>query len=226
MALQNGLDQDQANTRRPGTFYDDHTSQRFPKGRPWFSNIDKRSGAPVGLMRPKGWSAPWLPDPTSFKYSEDEPNRFTIDYESILNERLSDHAAYQTMKEAAAVARGWDPTLPEKQAVLEALVGKPPLPVEPIAAAMQGNSWMLGLTDRVDPRLEPFVRKETRRQKMLKSLPDFSDSLSAIETQAAEVEAEPTDWDDELDKLLDVEEQVDPQATGGKKVNPKKTTKV
>jgi hypothetical protein len=61
---------------------------------------------------------------------------------------------------------------------------------------------------------------------MLKGLPDFSDSVTAIETEAIEAEPEPTSFDD-IDALLDLEEEADPEATGGKRVNPrsKKTTK-
>ena len=224
--LQSGLDNDQASFRRNGIIYDQHESARFPKGRPWFANIDKKSGFPVGQISPKGWSAPWLPDQGAFRFSEEDPTRFRIDYEYLLRERIEAHAEYQTQKEQSAVSRGWDPNSEEKQAVLESLIGKPPLPVEPVAAAMQGNSWILGLTDKVDPRVEKFIRKETRREKMLKGLPDFSDSVTAIETEAIEAEPEPTSFDD-IDALLDLEEEADPEATGGKRVNPrsKKTTK-
>ena len=222
MALANGLDNDQASTRRPGTIYDQHVSARFPKGRPWSADIDKKSGYPVGLVSPKGWRAPWFPDTSTFKYSEDEPNRFTIPYEEILNERLQAHAEYQTMKEQSAVSRGWDPSSEEKQAVLESLIGKPPLPIEPIVAAMQGNAWMLGLTDKVDHRLEPFVRKLTRKQKMMAGLPDFSDEPIGV---SGILEDQEPDFRDELDRLLDLEEDADPVAVGGKRVAVKQTRK-
>lgn len=226
MALSSGLDNDQTSSRRPGVLYDQHVSERFPKGRPWSASIDKKSGYPVGLIQPKGWRAPWMPDTSTFKYSDEEPNRFTIPYEEILNSRLQSHVEYNTMKEQAAVARGWDPSLPEKQAVLESLIGKPPLAVEPIAAAMQGNKYMLGLTDKVDPRLEVFVRKETRTEKLLKGLPDFRDIEEAEPIGASGIlEDQEPDFEDELDKLLDLEEEADPVAVGGKRVPVKTKTK-
>lgn len=224
MALASGLDNDQASTRRPGTVYDDHISPRFPKGRPWSASIDKKSGLPTGNLSPKGWSAPWYPPVTLFRFSDEDPTRFIIAYDELLNERVEAHAEYQTQKEQSAVSRGWDPNSEEKQAVLESLIGKPPLPVEPIVAAMQGNSWMLGLTDKVDPRLEPFVRKQSRKEKMLAGLPNFSDEPIGVSgiLEDQEVSAE-----DELDRLLDFEEETDPEAIGGKKVpvRNKKTTK-
>ena len=224
MALANGLDNDQASTRRPGTIYDQHVSAQFPKGRPWDASIDKKSGYPTGSISPKGWKAPWLPPITSFKFSEEEVNRFVIDYDALLNERIEAHADYQTQKEQSAVSRGWDPNSEEKQAVLESLIGKPPLPIEPIVAAMQGNSWMLGLTDKVDPRLEPFVRKLTRKQKMMAGLPDFSDEPIGV---SGILEDQEPDFRDELDRLLDLEEDADPASTGGKRVavKPNQRTK-
>lgn len=190
-----GLDNDQTATRRPGTLTDQH-------GRKWSASIDNKTGYPVGVIQPRGWRAPWMPPMASFKFEDrDDPRTFRIDYEGMLDSRSQSHQDYTTQLQQAAIARGWDPTDPEKRSVLEKLVGPPPEPIEVIVAAMQGNSYILGLTDKVDPRVAPFVpRKQTRAQKVLANLPDFRDVP-----------------DEELDDLLDLEEAHDPDAIGGKK---------
>jgi hypothetical protein len=77
----------------------------------------------------------------------------------------------------AAIAREWD--VPEQGEhypfKLTQIVGLAPNPIEPIAAAMQGNSWILGLSDTVDPRLAKFVTQPTSEEALLADLPDFSD---------------------------------------------------
>jgi hypothetical protein len=223
MALNNGLDNDQASTRRPATLYDQHVSTKYPKGRPWHADVDKKSGFPVGLVRPKGWRAPWLPEQTFFKYDADEPNRFAIDYDAILNERIQALTEYQQEYDSKAVSKGWDPSDETKRDNIEKVVGKRPLPIEPVLAAKQGNAFILGLTEKVDPRLEPFVRKETTRDRILKALPDFSDepfgASGILEDQEVETE------DEELNRLLDLEEDVDAEAVGGKRVPVKSNKK-
>lgn len=217
--LQSGLDNDQGSMRRNATLFDQHVSPEYPKGRPWHASIDKKSGAPVGLVTPKGWTAPWLPGQSYFTFNEEEPNRFLIDYDKLLKERLDAQAEYQANLETEAIKRGWNPADPEKAAALSLIVGKPPLPAEPVAAAMQGNRWILGLTTKVDPRLASYVTKSDRRSKLLANLPDFSDTEEEYGASGILDDQEP---DDELEKLLDLEEEIDPKATGGKRIGKSK----
>ena len=135
---------------RPGTCYDQHH-------RPYAANFCKRSGFPVGLISPKGWRAPWMPDQTFFVFREDEPTRFEINYRALLEQRLADHEQWASEFRQSALLRGWNPDDPEKQANIMEIIGQKPLPIEPIVAAMQGNAWILGQSATVDPRLEPFL---------------------------------------------------------------------
>lgn len=171
----NGDNWSQASTRRAGILTDQH-------GRKWSASIEKKSGFPTGLMvcihqTPQGNSPPWLPDQAYFVFSTEDPTRFTIDYPRLLAERKLAHESYHQQAVDAAIAREW--TVPEKGEhypfKITAIIGKEPHPIEPIAAAMQGNQWMLGLSDRVDPRLVGFVTKPTTEEALLADLPDFSD---------------------------------------------------
>jgi hypothetical protein len=74
------------------------------------------------------------------------------------------------------------------------LIGNPPLPWEPVAAAMQGNSYILGLSDTVDPRLEPFVRKQTREERLMEGIPNFAD-VATVAGALAELDADESEED-------------------------------
>jgi hypothetical protein len=210
---QSGYGQDA--TRRQGVLYDNHD-------RKYSASIDKKSGFPVGVIQPDGWTAPWYASQTFFKFEdEDSPNRFRIDYQTMLDERIKAHEAYAFEYRKAALDRGWDPEDQSKAAAIIQVVGPKPLPIEPIVAAMQGNRWILGFTKVVDKRLQPFVRQRTDRVTKAIAGMDFSDDEPLTGTNVVETEK----FGDDFDDLLDLEEAVDPAATGGKRVNPKKTSK-
>jgi hypothetical protein len=210
MARGNEADQGQPGTRRPGTLYDQHN-------RPWSASIDKKSGYPVGVIQPKGWRAPWLPPqgPEIFRFNKDEPTRFTLNYEWLLEQRLQDLKQYDEERQKAALVRGWDPTDPEKQEALDALVGARDKFQSPevIAACMQGNAWILGLSPVVDKRLEKFIPKKVDRKAAL--LSKFADYSTIPDEETAE-------------RLMDLEEEHDPEVVGGQRqrtvpVAPKET---
>lgn len=202
----NEQDMGQPGTRRPGKFTDNH-------GRRWFSEVDKRSGGTIGRMTPIGWRAPWMPEQTFFRFDAEDPTRFVIDYQGMLDSRLAAHEAWNADFRSAALKRGWNPEDEEKMNSLLELVGPKPQPIEPIVAAMQGNSWILGLTQKPDARLEPFmVKRVSRVAKAVESL-NFRDQP-----------IEP------IDQYADYEEDADPQALGGKleklPAKPRKTKAV
>jgi hypothetical protein len=185
----------QADLRRPQMLTDQH-------GRKWFADIETRSGYPVGPIRNR-FDAPWLPDQAALRMTRDEPTRITIDYDWMLSQRQEAHADYHQRAVEEAASRQWPvPALGEPyRRELQMIVGKPPRPIEPIVAAMQGNKWILGLTTVVDERLTPFIEMpNAAREEMLRSLPDFRDK--------------------DLDPYGDLEEEVDPDAIGGRRVNP------
>jgi len=178
----------QADLRRPQTMVDQH-------GRKWFADIEKRSGYPVGPIRNR-FDAPWLPDQAALRISPEEPNHIFIDYDWMLSQRQEAHRDYHARAVEESASRRWD--VPKDGTTysreLQLIVGKPPKPIEPIVAAMQGNKWILGLTTKVDERLTPFIETATAaREEMLRSLPDFRD----------------------VDPYGDLEEAHDPDALGG-----------
>jgi hypothetical protein len=192
---------DQPSTRRPGRYTETN------HGRRWYATggIDKRSGGAVGPIKPLGWQAPWLPDPTFFRFNPDEPNMLTIDYQGMLDSRLAAHAAWNAEFRSMALKRGWDPSDPEKLNSLVELVGPKPLPVEPIIAAMQGNPWILGLSQKVDPRVERFLPKKQSR---------VATALDSFDFRP--VEEPDAETDEHFDDRMDLEEQHDRDAIGGK----------
>lgn len=182
----------QADLRRPQWMTDDH-------GRRWFADVEKRSGYPVGPIRPR-FDAPWYPDQSALKIDPDDPSHIRIDYEALLAERQEAHALYHQRAVEEAASRQWPvPELGEPyRRELQLIIGKPPQPIEPVVAAMQGNKYILGLTTRVDPRLVEFIETPAHKhEQMLRALPDFRD-----------------------EELMDLEEEVDPDAIGGRRVNP------
>jgi hypothetical protein len=189
-------DMGQPSTRRPGRWTDQH-------GRKWHASVDKRSGGAVGPIQPLGWRAPWVPDQTYFRFSEDDHTKMTIDYQSMLDSRLAAHEAWDNEFRSAALKRGWEPSDHEKRNSLIELVGPKPHPVEPILAAMQGNKWILGQTQTVDPRLEGFIPKKVTRTERALNAVDYS----------FDPDAQPESLKDDLETLMDIEEAVDPEAT-------------
>lgn len=178
----------QAETRRPAHLTDQH-------GRRWFADIEKRSGFPVGPIRAR-FDAPWFPDQGALRISLEEPNRIFIDYEWLLSQRQEAHNDYHQKAVEESAARQWD--VPERgqpySRNLQMIVGKPPAPIEPVVAAMQGNRWILGLTKVVDQRLTPFITDpHAKREQLIAELPDFRD----------------------VDPYGDLEEAYDPEALGG-----------
>ena len=201
-------------TRRQGTLKDQH-------GRIYSASIDKKSGYPVGPIQPKGWTAPFYVGQDSYKFEdENDVTRFRIDYETLLLDRTKAHEAWAAAYRKEALDRGWDPNDETKRASILHEVGPQPHPVEPIVACMQGNKWILGLTDKVDERLRPFVKqKQDRLQKAIASM-DFTDEPMPLEDMEPEDEVDPFE-----DVLASLEEEADPDALGGKRVPVKPTKK-
>lgn len=183
----------QPGTRRKATLYDQH-------GRAWHGFIDKRSGYPVGKIRPLGWSAPWLPPqgPETFKFDRDNPTKFRINYEWLLQERARSAGDYDDERTKAALVRGWDPVDPEKQQALDLIVGEREGLQRPevVVACIQGDPWTLGQTHVVNKKVEKFIaKKKTHLENLMSKYEDF------------------TAPDADLEKRMDLQEQFDPEDT-------------
>jgi hypothetical protein len=143
----------QASTRRPIVLYDQH-------GREWTAQVGVKTGMPTGSITPN-FRAPWYPDQQFLKVNPDNSSELFIDYKSMLlrrSARMKDYhkGAIEWARDRKIAA---PETLGEYTDQIKRGYGAPPKPIEPIAAAMQGNRYILGLTTRVDARLERFVVK-------------------------------------------------------------------
>jgi hypothetical protein len=197
-------DEGQPSTRRPGTVYDQHKIPGvFPEGRPWFTYIDNRSGLPLGPFQPLGWSAPWEPPQGAavFLCDENNPSRITINYDHIID---ADEAAMKEVEDSrkqAAAARGWDPTDPEKQDLLDKVaspLGKTRPPQIAYAAKM-GDLWILGATNTVNQKLFALLPKKTKTEEARRN--KYADVLVG-ESLA-----------DDLEARMDLQEQFDKNET-------------
>lgn len=195
---------------RPGICIDQHD-------RKWSGLIDKKTGYPVGVLKPHGWTAPFRPSQGTnyFIFSKDEPNRFRINYEAMLEERLQADKEHNEDREAKAVVRGWDPEDPEKQEGLDRIAQKrktKAVAKEIIIACMQGDPWTLGLTDRVNTKVQKFLpKKVTRTEALMEKFADI------------DLTAEPESLSDNLEARMDLQEQHDKDETprGRVAVKPK-----
>lgn len=199
-----GSERDQAAQRRGSTLTDDW-------GRAWSAVIDKRTGDPIGSITPQGWSAPWRPDQAYMRPDPEDPRRIIIDLERALADALEAHEQYAEDWKRQAAARNIDPADERNHGILQQVVGPPPKPWQPIKAALDGNRWILGFTTKPDARLVPYLTTKRQRSQA---------KLTGLESFADDPEAEA------LEARMDLEEAVDPEATGGKRVAPaKKVTK-
>lgn len=168
-------------------------------GRKLGANIELSTGDPVG-----GWDYPKAPvNPPahciSISRDPDNPFKVTIDYDRIIREH---HEANDEYNAARSSLLRDHPQTPEREIVK--LIGRRPMPVEPWIAAKQGDPWTLGLSSRVNIRVAGILEEWQVSRRT--TIPEY-------------------DFTSE-ENYLDLEEAVDPKATGGQKVPVKrKTTK-
>lgn len=171
--------EDQTTFRHPGKWYDQHD-------RLWDGLVEKRSGHPTGNLSlrhktPLGNRPPWEPDQGYLVLDKDDPTAINIDYERMLTDRLAAREEWNKHGVDVASARSWE--IPESKDEygyypfaerIVAVIGKRPASWVPVKAAMDGNRWILGFTDSVDERIEPFVTRVTTRQNLTEALPSFA----------------------------------------------------
>lgn len=217
---------DQVTTRSSGRWVDAH-------GRQWWSVVERATGAPASPIRPSGWLAPeapfWargrlVPDQ---KYITIETNGahdrlILINYAEWLSDwDIADAERADLIRQLIAESKVDLATLekyytdPPKH-VLDA-VGPGPAkrwPREFIEAASEGNAWALGLTDKIPSWAHVILDRWERLQDMTQR------HVAARAVEATAVKRYPDAEDEEapLEQLLDIEEAVDPDATGGKPV--------
>ncbi len=165
----------QAKQRAIGVFYDQHKSSTyavknaetgeteypFLDGRPWWADIEKSTGMPVGPLYPMGWGAPWIPP---VKYINESIGRidargrivqnatmqlrwFRIDYVTMKKEYTEAMQSYYRL--AVEEASRLNLPIPDYGDVipfkLKAIIGPPPMSPKIPEAAEGGNPWLLGM---------------------------------------------------------------------------------
>lgn len=155
-----------------GLFFDQHRSERFPDGRPWWCYTERpANGAavpmPTGDLQPHGWHAPWTPEAKYMVMSMGTlaSNRFRIAYERMITDyRQSWDEYYQRAAEEAAATNLPIPEYGEALTwKLKAIVGRPPKSPKIPEAALAGDRWLLGFTDEPNEQLERLIFSGTER---------------------------------------------------------------
>ena len=183
-------------------------------GRLWESTVDTESGGTCAPINPRGWvDRLGMPQKylTKALVTDPETGNLGIRLAPALEMWASDleqaHKEYEQrlyndalMLFGEAGPKNYEDRIP----ALLNYTGPAPQPLEPVLAALAGDQWALGLSDKDPNHIKRFYPKqETAREKFLKTLQPDAD-----------------------EELLDIEEQHDPQATGGKKEKVRKAKAV
>lgn len=183
----------QRNQRKPGgqIFRDLH-------GRRYHAEIELKTGHPCGPLVPL-YSAPLVVPQQYLRLSNDpeRPTALTIDYQRWEADARTARADWEKEGRSRALKMygdAYDPRKPFGADVLD-LIGPAPSAVEPIIAARQGNSWVLGLTTRIDLRLAQYFEPEQLDPQYRAPEPDFTD-----QDDDASLEVEQTSADAELER--------------------------
>lgn len=178
---------DQSQQRRYKVVHDQH-------GRRWGGSFELKSGDFTGKIEylehmwserikdPSGVHPPWLPDQNYIRPVPDEANRVHIDYAGL--ERQFRHEMTEYQKQAMRVGLKkhgdmYNPDAPITRDVLS-IIGNPPIAVDVVIAARQGNPWLLGKTDRVDHRLVKFLVSTAKPAEPDYSEPDYGDEADSF----------------------------------------------
>jgi hypothetical protein len=182
----------QRNQRREGGqfFRDQH-------GRRYHAEIELKTGHPCGPLVPQ-YRAPLVVPQQYLTLSNDpeNPTLLTVNYvkwEADARGARKDWEQEGRSRALKMYGDAYDPRKPFGQDVLD-IIGPAPSAVEPIIAARQGNSWVLGLSDRIDLRLAKYFEPEQLDPQFRPEEPDFRDG------------AEQVDQIDDLDVLDDDED--------------------
>lgn len=199
---------DQAKARKYQYFRDQH-------GRRYGAPVEIRTGDPCGPWEPQ-FVAPLAPNPDFMRIVKDEDGRssIVIDYDGWIAEIQQRLVNWQREVRKAMIARHREKYTAEMRIDAdvydlpttgpEPSIGPRWIPgtVKPLVAAKAGNKWTLGLSTVDDPRVSRFLAQDVD----------------------AEDEDFATDYS-EFEKALDLEEAVDPDATGGTKRRAHRRTK-
>lgn len=172
--------------RQLSIFFDQHRSDAFPDGRPWWCYTEnpanpKHPRRPVGEMIPvsadvqipgedfviPGWESPWIPEPkyVAMATSTMQGNRFRFDYQRMVTDYREANTAFYMRAAREAAARNWPaPRLYGPVSFqLRAIVGNPPKSPKLPEAALAGDPWLLGFSPKVNESLRKILDEENGR---------------------------------------------------------------
>ena len=170
---------DQSLERRYQRWKDQH-------GRRWGGNIEISTGHPVGQLEPQ-FTAPLLP-PAKYVRFDDENHGLVIEYDPWIADLTRAKREYVEKGRRYGFEKYgglFDPNKPFTEEVL-LHVGPPPLPVEPVLAAKQGNRWVLGMLGPngevpvMPDKLAPFFTKPEVKEEVYEDR--YEDQYAAAPT--------------------------------------------
>ena len=133
-------------------------------GRDWACAVDDRSGHPIGMLTPNGWTPPIPQLSPPQKYLVPHPAKFsgriTVDYPRWISDTADAGRQYaQWIVEVAKKNYPADAALQieQRNPFLMSLAGAPPQAVQLIKAMAAGNPWVLGLRK---PDGTPYAQPE------------------------------------------------------------------
>lgn len=168
----------QRDTRSLESVFDQHKNVRFPQGRPWWGyaeiQTDRRSlPAFVCELMPgdhaepmtSGWTAPWYPtqvrESNGRRYLELNMKRaqLTWNYPLMIADDKRATGNYYRAAAKIANANGWRaPGLNEPVSFqIESILLDPPRSSRIAEAALAGDLWILGFTERVNEDLAALL---------------------------------------------------------------------
>lgn len=165
---------DQSRRRAYAIYTDQH-------GRPWGAAIENKTGDPCGPLEPQ-FSAPLRPNDKYIDVNS-RLRQIVIRYADMILDIESAEAEWtRTLRDYARINYGEKAheAIENPPPALLDLVGPKPNglgPREPWEAAMQGNNWILGLTDAKPQWAEEFfpeveVKREARVLEITNTYPD------------------------------------------------------
>jgi hypothetical protein len=178
----------QPDYRRSVTFHDQH-------GRAYHGVLEiKPKGGLTGPVKPKGWKPPHpslMPQPQYLRWDSPGQVDCRIDYDAWITDLRNLHSEYQQQIWDIARHRYGEKAGDAVQSPPPELLyeaGPGPMKIELVMAMKQGNRWALGFSAEDTRKVAQFLPPEP-----IVLEPDFRDDF------------------------LDLEEEVDPDALGGKK---------
>lgn len=177
-------------------------------GRRWGGSFELKSGDFTGqieyieyqLEDARFYLPPILPPQIYLRPVKDNPNRIRIDFDAWKAEvrRANQEYAAASRKEGLRqFGEMYDPRAPIQRSVLD-IVGQPPLALDIVIAAEQGNPWITGRTKTQDIRLVKFLEREVTKERDYSQLDYGKLQAGGLAEATAPVETESDDdWDND-----------------------------